>query len=104
MGKTLGKSKPNKAPGSKTINYPKRRRGAFKKAMELAKKCNCQVMMCVYDRKKNYMTTFYSDESTFDSHRIEELRRQKQGFEFEEYRNSDYQEVKEHEYLKKRKN
>ena len=61
-------------------------------------------MMCVFDRKKNYMTTFYSDEVNFDSQRIHHLRNQGQGFELEEYRNIDYDEVKKHEYLKKRKN
>lgn len=71
MGKSTDKPRPRKSAASKSINYPKRRRGVVKKAMELALLCNCQVVMCVFDKKKNHMTTFYSDESTFDSQRIQ---------------------------------
>jgi hypothetical protein len=51
----------------RNVTYCKRKRGFIKKAMELTKLCGQQISVLMYDKRKNKLVTYSSDQFSIET-------------------------------------
>lgn len=92
-----------KSSYKREVTFVKRKRGLIKKAMELSILCNKEVLVYIYDQKKNGIVSYEANPSTFS---ISDLQKKLADFSaevahLESYDNTDFDLLKENSYIGK---